>query len=267
MKLSEIFAAMENVAPLCYQEEYDNAGLQVGAVDETGHPSDPECTGVLVTLDVNEAVVDEALSSGCNLILSHHPLLYRPLHEVSGEMWQQRCVIRALRSGIAIYSAHTNLDNARGGVNWKIAEKMGLEDVHWLRARDNGCGSGAVGTFAVPVPDHVFLKRIGETFNVRCVQHTPLDGRMIRTVAMCGGSGASLAGEARSAGADCYVTGELGYHQFFDAEGLQLYALGHYQSEQYTVDLIMEILRAAYPGLRLVHTTLNTNPIGYTLLQ
>ena len=267
MKISEILEVVERMAPLSFQEEYDNAGIQVGAVGAGGCPADPECTGVLVTLDVNEAVVDEAVAGGCNLILAHHPLIYKPLHEVTGQYWQQRCVIKALCHGVAIYSAHTNLDNAEGGVNWKIAEILGLQDVRWLLPKGNGCGSGAVGVFPEPVRDSDFLKIVQDRFSVECVRHTALDGRFVRTVALCGGSGASLVGAAREAGADCYVTGELGYHQFFDAEGLQLYALGHYQSEQFTMDLLIGILRRELPMLRIAHTSLITNPICYSCFR
>ena len=117
-------------APLPLQDGFDNAGMQVGLTDA-------EVTGVLLCLDVTEAVVDEAVALGYNLIVSHHPLIFSPLKRVTGSTYVERCVIKALANGIAIYSAHTNLDNAPGGVNYRIAAKLGLQNVKILVPKEN----------------------------------------------------------------------------------------------------------------------------------
>lgn len=127
-------------APLPLQDGFDNAGLQVGLTDA-------EVTGVLLCLDVTEAVVDEAVALGCNLIVSHHPLIFSPLKRVTGNTYVERCVIKALANGIAIYSAHTNLDNAPGGVNYRIAAKLGLQNVKILVPKE-----GALLKLSVYVP-------------------------------------------------------------------------------------------------------------------
>ena len=127
-------------APLPLQDGFDNAGLQVGLTDA-------EVTGVLLCLDVTEAVVDEAVALGCNLIVSHHPLIFSPLKRVTGATYVERCVIKALANGIAIYSAHTNLDNAPGGVNYRIAAKLGLQNVRILVPKE-----GALLKLSVYVP-------------------------------------------------------------------------------------------------------------------
>ena len=111
--------AIESVAPLHLQEEYDNAGLQVGFADSP-------VRRVIVSLDITEEVVREAIRRDAQMIVSHHPLIFRPLRQVSNLSWQQRCVVLALQHGIALYSAHTNLDNARGGVNHEIARRLSL---------------------------------------------------------------------------------------------------------------------------------------------
>ena len=105
-KIKEIAAALEIFAPLPLQEGYDNAGLQIGVTEA-------EVTGVLLCLDVTEAVIDEAIASECNLIVSHHPLIFHPLKRLTGRNYVESCAMKALANGIAIYSAHTNLDNSR----------------------------------------------------------------------------------------------------------------------------------------------------------
>lgn len=256
MKVKDIADAVERIALLSYKEEYDNPGLQVGFPDA-------EVKKVLVCLDVTEDIIDEAVSLGCNVIVSHHPLIYRPVSQVSDRDFVQRCIVRAVKKNINIYSAHTNLDNARGGVNWKICECIGLKDVEWLDPKDGLCGSGAVGELPVPESDESFALRIKEAFGVECLQHNAFCGRQIRRVAVCGGSGASFLNKALAAGADCYLTGEFHYHDWFGRDDILMLHLGHYQSEQYTKDLLAGILAEALPGLEIIQTNLNTNPTFY----
>lgn len=119
MTVSEISSIIEEFAPLALQESYDNAGLLVG-------DKSMSVTGVLISIDVTEAVIDEAIKHNCNLIISHHPLIFRGLKNIIGQDYIQRCVIKAIKNDIAIYSAHTNLDNVKNGVNGKMADKIGL---------------------------------------------------------------------------------------------------------------------------------------------
>lgn len=256
-RLRDIIAVIERLAPLRYQEEWDNSGLQVGFPDaETG--------SVLVCLDVTEEIVEEAVARKCDLIVSHHPLIFKALRQVSDASYQQRCVVRALAAGIAVYSAHTSLDNAPGGVNHRIAGKLGLHDLRWLSPKEGGeAGSGLVGELPEPVDAAAFLARVRHDFGVSCLRHSAPDGRMIRRVALCGGAGAFLLRDAVRAGADCFLSGEFHYHDYFENQGVLLCELGHYQSEQFTRDLLLEHLAAGCPGLRVVRTDLNTDPIHY----
>lgn len=125
MKISQIIAELEDYAPLSFQENFDNSGLQVGDVSV-------EARGVLLCLDVTENVVDEAIRLDCNLIVSHHPLLFKPLKKLTGKTYVERCVIKACKNDIAIYASHTNMDNAFGGVNHHLAGKIGLQNVRAL---------------------------------------------------------------------------------------------------------------------------------------
>ena len=130
MKIKEIVSALERFAPLPLQDGFDNAGLQIGLTDA-------ETTGALLCLDVTEAVLDEAISLGCNLVISHHPLLFKGYKSITGKDYVERCILKAIKNDIVIYSAHTNLDNAPGGVNFKIAEKIGLKNVRVLEPKEN----------------------------------------------------------------------------------------------------------------------------------
>ncbi len=125
MKIADITRLIEDYAPLDLQESWDNAGMQVG------NPSF-EATGALLCLDVTEDILDEAIAKGINLIITHHPLLFRGIKSITGRNYIERIVIKAIKNDIAIYSAHTNMDSAVGGVSYKIAEKIGLSDVRVL---------------------------------------------------------------------------------------------------------------------------------------
>ena len=261
MTTRRIVEALETLAPLALQEDYDNAGLQVGLPDS-------EVTGVLLCLDITEEIVDEAVRKGCSLVVSHHPLIFKPLKRVTDATYQQRCVMKAVRNGVALYSAHTNLDNAEDGVNYRIASLIGLKGIEWLEEKPvtagRSCGSGVVGDLPEPEPAAAFLARLKETFGIECLMHTDAAGKTVRRVALCGGAGSFLMDAARAKGADCFVTGEISYHHFFDADGLLLVAMGHYQSERFTVDLLRDFLASRFPGLRLEMTETDTNPIHYS---
>ncbi len=260
MKIIEVVNALEKFAPLPLQEDYDNAGLQVGLTET-------EVSGALLCLDVTEQVLDEALERGCNLVVSHHPLLFRGLKQVSDANDVQRCVMKAIRNDIAIVSMHTNIDNAVGGVNYKIAEKLGLSNVSLLVLKNVGGiegGSGVIGEYECPMPAEVFVKRLKDTFGVACVEANQLLRRDIRRVALCGGAGAFMLSDAVAAGADAFVTGEMHYHEFFGHEQqIQICVIGHYQSEQFTNEIFKTIIEERCPGVRCCLTRTNTNPIIY----
>ncbi len=260
MKIQDVVAALERFAPLPLQEGFDNAGLQVGLTET-------EVSGALLCLDVTESVIDEAVSLGCNLIVSHHPLLFHPLRQIADKNDVQRMVRKAIRKDITILSMHTNIDNAKGGVNFKIAEKLGLEQCQLFCEKQVGDiigGSGVVGVFAEPISADTFIRRLKSVFGVQCVMANELLERPVRKVAVCGGAGSFLLSEAIALGADAFITGEMHYHEYFAHEQeIQIAVIGHYQSEQFTSELFEEIIRESCPGLRTCITRINTNPIHY----
>ena len=261
MKIQEVVNALEHFAPLPLQEGFDNAGLQVGLTET-------EVSGALLCLDVTESVVDEAVALGCNLIVSHHPLIFHALKRITDENDVQRTVVKAIKNDITVVSMHTNIDNAPQGVNFKIAERMGLENTRFFGPEkcvaDLTGGSGVVGEFAKPLTASDFMTLLKRKFDVACVQANQLLRRPISRVAICGGAGAFLLPDAIREGADAFVTGEMHYHEFFGHEQeIQMAVLRHYQSEQFTNEIFKEVIEHACKGVKCLLTKTNTNPIGY----
>jgi len=363
MTIREIISYLESVAPPAFQESYDNAGLIIG---------DPETviTSALITLDVTEAVIDEAIETGCELIITHHPILFKGIKRINGNSFVERCVIKAIKNDIAIYAAHTNLDNILGGVNSKICEKIGLTNTcilspakeqllklvtfipedHLDQVREAVFAAGAgeigkydkcsfstegLGTFRggdeanpyvgeidefhfekearfetvlfkhsknkvinallkahpyeevaydfYPLENTVpevgagmigelpgaeneidFLSRLLDIFGCKTIRHTYLLGKPVRKVAVCGGSGSFLLPAAIAAGADIFVTADMKYHDFFDAEEKIIIAdIGHYESEQFTKELFYEILIKKFPNFALRLSEVKSNPVLY----
>ena len=270
VKIYQVVDALEHYAPLPLQEGYDNAGLQVGLTEAV------EVSGALLCLDVTEDVVDEAIRKGCNLIVSHHPLIFRKLARISDENYVQRTVRKAIKNDIAIVSMHTNMDAAKGGVNFKIAEKLGLRNLRFFGGEKeiDGVkgGEGVIGEITdetdtvhadgIAADDLVLMLR--ERFQAECVQCNQLLRRPIRKVALCGGAGSFLLDAAIAAGADAFITGEMHYHEFFGHEQeIQICVIGHYQSEQFTSEIFRSIITEKCPGVKCEISEINTNPIIY----
>ncbi|MBK6933113.1 MAG: Nif3-like dinuclear metal center hexameric protein [Saprospirales bacterium] len=260
MPIKNILDVLETVAPPQLQESYDNAGLIVG------NPDTP-VSGVLFCLDSTEAVVEEARQKGCNLVVAHHPIVFRGLKRLNGASYVERTVMQAIRCDIALYAIHTNLDNVhRLGVNAAIAAKLGLSDTRILAPRSAmpDTGAGLVGILTAPMDEHAFLQHVKRIFQAACVRHTALRNRPVHRVAVCGGSGSFLLPEALRAGADAFVTADCKYHEFFDAEGRLILAdVGHFESEQYTIELLFGIVREKFPNFALHLTEVRTNPVFY----
>ena len=270
VKIYQVVDALEHYAPLPLQEGYDNAGLQVGLTEAV------EMSGALLCLDVTEDVVDEAIRKGCNLIVSHHPLIFRKLARISDENYVQRTVRKAIKNDIAIVSMHTNMDAAKGGVNFKIAEKLGLRNLRFFGGEKeiDGVkgGEGVIGEITdetdalhadgIAADDLVLMLR--ERFQAECVQCNQLLRRPIRKVALCGGAGAFLLDAAIKAGADAFITGEMSYHEYFGHEQeIQICVIGHYQSEQFTGEIFRSIIQENFPDAKCCISEINTNPILY----
>lgn len=363
MKIQDITSLLENTAPLSLQEDYDNAGLLTGKLSW-------ECTGVLVSLDATEEIVEEAIEKKCNLIIAHHPIVFKGLKKITGKNYVEQTIISAIKNDIAIYAIHTNLDNIISGVNGKIADLLGLKnrrilspksellkklavfvpvagkeklldalfvagagnignysecsfstagsgsfkagmdtnpyvgnrgerhfeeevkvevifpmwlqgqvlqamrsvhpyeeiayDIYGLNNIYEQTGSGIIGELESSIEESELLDQLKRIFKIPVIRHTAFTGKVVKKVAICGGAGSFLTQAARLAGADIYITADVKYHEFFDAEGQLLLAdIGHFESEQFTIDLLFDIIQKKFPKFAVLKTGRNTNPVKY----
>ena len=233
MLLREIINSIESVAPRSAQEEWDNSGMQVGDTER-------EISSVLLTTDITEDVVNEAIMLDCQLIVSHHPLLFHGLKQVCGQTPQARVVELAIKNDIAIYSAHTNLDSVPGGINTRLAEKLGLEGISELAVS----GLGAIGRLKNPMRYEDFIAYVRDVLKCTYVRYTRAKKEMVETVALCGGSGAEFIETAIEQGADVYLTADCKYHEFQDADGrIGLVDIDHWISERHAREIFRDIIK------------------------
>ena len=363
LRIKDIIHSLEEWAPVSYAEDYDNVGLLTG--DQT-----QICTGALVSLDCTEAVIDEAIAKGANLIVSHHPIIFKGLKRLTGGSYVERTVEKAIANKVALYAIHTNLDHVHTGVNRRIADKLGLLNARILAPKNQllenlaffvplpdlekvrnavfnaGCGNignyshcsftvvgegsfrpkqganptegkvgsiskveearveviyesfrrsevllalrsahpyeevahyinplnntfaevgaGMIGNLERPIDAAFFLAYVKERLGLKVIRHTVLPTKPIAKVAVCGGSGAFLIKNAIHAGADAYITADIKYHEFFDADkSLVIADIGHYESERFTIDLIGDYLKGKFTTFATHLTAVNTNPIDY----
>ncbi|MDO6492803.1 MULTISPECIES: Nif3-like dinuclear metal center hexameric protein [unclassified Cellulophaga] len=363
MTVKEITNIIEDFAPLNYAEDFDNVGLLIGNATT-------KVTGVLVTLDTLENVVDEAIAKNCNLIVSFHPIIFSGLKKITGANYVERVVLKAIKNDIAIYSMHTALDNSNKGVNAKICEVLGLtntkilipqkgtikklttyvpkkeaaelkevlfaagvgnignysncsfttigtgsfkpnekanptigeigktqteeevqinvtfekakekkilqalfknhsyEEVAYeittLENTNQNIGMGMVGELENPVNETKFLQDLKIKMNADCVRHSNLLNKKIKKVAVLGGSGSFAINAAKAVNADVFITADLKYHQFYEAENKILLAdIGHFETEQFTKNLLVEILTKKIPNFAVSLSESITNPIKY----
>lgn len=239
MLLQEIIDIIESVAPRRQQEAWDNSGLQVGDGNREIH-------SVLLTVDVSEAVVAEAIKEGCDMILSHHPLLFHGLKQVTGATPQERCVAEAIRNGIAIYSSHTSMDKALRGVSGRMAEQLGLQEMRILvpSTEDARVGLGVIGTLSKPMLWSGWLRHVQQVFGADYVRYTEPVRPTISRVALCGGAGAEFLPDAIAAGADTYLSADMKYHDMQAAAGqIMAVDIDHWVSEHFTRDIFAELLQ------------------------
>lgn len=259
MKISEITACIERFAPLAWQEHYDNAGLVVGRADDEVHRA-------LLAVDVTEEVLDEAEREGCDLVITHHPIIFHPLKRFNSATYVERCVERAIRRGIALYACHTNLDSAPEGMSWRLAEQLGIGRLMLLEpsVKGEGVGFGVVGELDKAQPTVDFLHEVKRRLGLGVVRHSDLATPTVRRVAVCTGAGASLIGEARRAEADLYLTADLKYNDFMTPDGaLTVADIGHFESEYCAIEILFDILSKNLCTFAVLRSKATRNPISY----
>lgn len=262
--INEVAAFLNEIAPDRLQESYDNTGLIVGNPNEVVKKA-------LICLDCTEAVVEEAVQEGCNLIVAHHPIIFRGLKSITGSNYAERVVINAIKHDIAIFAIHTNLDNVfYHGVNAKIAEQIGLSNTAVLRvnstyhSKEMPVGSGLIGELPYSMDSLSFLAYLKEKMRLNTIRHTAVIDKKVSKVALCGGAGSFLLQDARQAGAQAYISADFKYHEFFDAENDIIIAdIGHYESERFTIDLLFDLISEKFTNFASLKTKVITNPVFY----
>ena len=258
--IAELCDHLESIAPLDLQESYDNAGLITGEKDW-------EVTGVLCTLDATVDIINEAAEKGCNVVVAHHPIVFRGLKQISARHYVGRAIIEAIKKDVAIYAIHTNLDNIlENGVNQAIADKLDLSNLKILAPKsvDEKTGSGMVGDLSAEMSETEFLSYVKTRMQTGGIRHTPLLKRNVKKVALCGGAGSFLIHNAIAAGADVFISGDIKYHEFFEADGkILILDIGHYESEQYTIPLLKRLITKKFTNFAVHCTDRKTNPVHY----
>lgn len=253
MKACDISAVIERFAPLETQESWDNAGFCIGSPQQEVH-------GVLVGFDCTPALVDEAIALGDDMIITHHPLIFGGLKKIDPDDPVGAAVIKAVRAGIAVYSAHTNADKADGGVTDLMARRLGLLDVRPL----DGTDLARIGRLPQPLPREAFRSAVKAAFGLKVLRESDSSLSRVERVALCGGSGSEFIPDALAAGADAYLTGDVSYHRFFCDRRLLIMDIGHYESEVEIVETFLSLLKENFPTFALhASANENNNPIHY----
>ena len=255
--VADVVSALHAWAPPALAASYDNVGLLIGDAAAA-------VTGALCTLDVTDAVLDEALALGCNTLVAHHPAWFGAKTRLTEADWTGRLLRRAIRHDLNLVAVHTNLDHITGGVSFRMAEQLGLADVRILEplGADLSTGAGVIGRLLTPLSPPAFLAQVKSAFGASALRYAQAHHVRIERVALCGGSGSFLIGAARAAGAQALVTADVTYHKFFDAEGdLLLVDVGHFESERFTPELLAAYLTQKFPTFASRISGLNTNPV------
>ncbi|MBQ9097783.1 MAG: Nif3-like dinuclear metal center hexameric protein [Clostridia bacterium] len=259
MILQEIIYKIESFAPLAMACDGDNPGLMFGKKDK-------EISKVLVALDVDLGVIREAKEKDADLILTHHPLMFDPIRQINETTPAGRCLLELADGNIALYSAHTNLDSAKGGLNDIFAEKLGIlgtKPIEVTYTDENGIsyGIGRVGTIEEEMTLTEFAAFVCKKFGLPSTNFVGDGNAKVKTVAVCSGSGGSLLSEVS---ADVYVTGDIKYSNARNAadSGQNLVIAGHYETEICAMEVFKEILSDL--PLEVIFSEANKNVFNYT---
>ena len=258
MKVRDIALAIEEFAPLSLQESYDNAGLVVGRMEDEVHSA-------LLAVDVTEEVIAEAKQKGCDMIITHHPIIFQAMKRFNSSTYVERCVEETIRSGIVLYAAHTNLDSTIDGMSWRVGQMLGLGNMTVLQSTNSeGAGFGVVGELANEESSEEFMQRVMKIFDVKAMRHSDIVCPSIRKVAICTGSGGSLIDQARKSGADIYLTSDLKYNDFMRHENSIILAdIGHFESEYCAIQILFDILSKKIPIFAACKSVCSRNPVNY----
>lgn len=259
----EIYQYLDGLAPFSLQMDFDNAGFLVGRGDR-------QVTRLLVSLDITEEVVAEAAELGCQLIVSHHPVIFFPAKSITDADPTGRTLLALAERQIAAVCAHTNLDAVHGGVNDALAQKLGLVQIEQLKqdgvdASGRPYGIGRVGnTAGVPMYAPAFAAFVKEALGANGVRYVDAR-RPVRRVAVGGGACADMLKDALAMGCDTFVTADVKYNGFLDAKalGVNLIDAGHYPTEQVVVPVLAKWLESGFPKVEVLTTQRHKEVFSY----
>lgn len=227
--LKDILNLLESVSPASLAEPWDNPGLQVG------FPSQKIGT-IFISLDPTPGALERALDVHAQMLLTHHPLIFKPISQIDSQNFPGDVIVRAVKNDVAIVCAHTNLDASKGGINDILADILGLVNVEILKENTDSkepAGLGRIGDLKKPLPLDSVLREISKTFHLEQMKVAGKKETLIRRLAVVGGSGGSLLTEAHRKMADLFLTGDVTHHVALDAEtlGVVLVDGGHFTLE------------------------------------
>ncbi len=258
MKVKDITSAIEAFAPLSIQESWDNSGLIIGSPEREVH-------GILLGFDCTAELVDEAVERGADLIVTHHPLIFGGIKKIAPEDPVGLAVLKAAAAGVAVYAAHTTADKVLAGVSGAMARRLGLRNIQILDEDPGGYGLGAVGNLPQPMGGREFIEYVKSRFGLKVARCSRVPDIPVERVAMCGGSGGSLIGNACAAGAQAYLCGDISYHHFFTTKDFMVIDIGHFEGEVEIVEILFSLLRKKFPNFAIsTSVRLETsNPVFY----
>ncbi|MCX8111981.1 MAG: Nif3-like dinuclear metal center hexameric protein [Bacteroidia bacterium] len=256
-QIREVIRQLEAWAPPDWAESYDTVGLLWGEPDRS-------VSAILTALDISPAILQEAQALSANLVITHHPIWFGQKQRLLWDSFADRMIYDFIRAEVAVYAMHTNLDHAKEGVSFVLCRALGLKPESFLKNEggDHGAGYVGVGPTALPVED--FLKHVQQTLGIPALRYARGPQTSIQRVAVCGGAGSFLLPEALKMGVDAFLTADIPYHRFFEAQGrLWLIDIGHYESEVRIADHIAAYLQQSFPTLPIFSTRIRTSPIEY----
>lgn len=254
-RICDIIDAIEQAAPLSIQEEWDNSGLLVGSANR-------QCTGVMLALDVTPSIIEQAKAHNCNLVVTHHPVIFKGLKVINDSNLQGNALIEAIKADISIYCAHTSLDNASSpyGVSTVMAEMLNAEILSTI----SPTGTGVIAELSNPLSADELIATAKSTFSAAGVRTSRFSPSKISKIALGSGACGFLIPEAISLGAQAIITSDVRYHDFLDyGMNILIIDLTHFDTEKCTKDIFKRIISQKIPNFAQVFCASETNPIEY----
>ncbi|QDU82860.1 Putative GTP cyclohydrolase 1 type 2 [Polystyrenella longa] len=263
--VADLIAYFDELTPPELAESWDNVGLLIGRETAT-------IQSMLTCLTLTPDVAAEAVKQNVDLVVSHHPILFRPVQQITTATVEGSMLLDLIESQIAVFSPHTRYDSAPSGINQQLAELLGLTHIEPLRPLEDQsvgphslAGAGRWGRLKTPVPFDEFVARVKELLNVPALSLSGASKEQIATVGIACGSAGEFLSDAARVGCDLFITGEARFHTAFEARELDIALLlaGHYQTERPAMELLAEKLQRKFPGVEVYSSQQEQDPFRW----